>query len=314
MSRDRARFLGAFAAVYVIWGSTYLGIRIAIETIPPFLMAGMRFLMAGAILVAWARLRGAAWPARLHWRGGLLLLGGNGGVTWAELRVPSALTALMVGAEPLWVVVLDWLRPGGHRPSGAVALGLVTGFAGVVLLVAPWQAGGGAVDLVGAVALTLATVSWAIGSIFSRRAPAPDSPLMSTGANMLAGSALLFVAGAATGEIGRFAPSAVSARSVVALLYLVLFGAVIGFTAYLWLLRHTSLARASTYAYVNPVVALILGALVANEPVTARVVAAAVVIVGGVILLSAGPALDVRRWVRPLAAGLRLRPSQALNH
>lgn len=299
MSHERSRLLTAFAAVYIIWGSTYLAIRYAIETIPPFTMAGTRFLLAGAILVVWARVRGAAWPSAAQWRtaawvGALLLLGGNGGVTWAEQRVPSALAALMVGAEPLWVVVLDWIRPRGNRPSSSVMAGLLVGFAGVVLLVAPWEAGGGAVEPIGALALVIATVSWAIGSIASKGAPAPASPLMGAGANMLAGSVLLYAAGVVTGEPARLDTSQVSAVSVVALLYLVLFGAVVGFTAYLWLLKNTSLALASTYAYVNPVVAVVLGWSIAGEEISLRVLAAAVVILSGVVLITVKPRLAIR--------------------
>lgn len=288
----RVRLILAFAALYVIWGSTYLGIRIAIETIPPFFMAGFRFLVAGMMLYAWARLRGAPPPTRAEWRtgviiGGLLLLGGNGGVVWAEQRVASGLAALMIGAEPLWVVMLDWLRPGGKRPSLTVALGLAIGFAGVALLVSPSEFGGaGGVDPVGAFALTVATVSWAVGSIYSRHAPTQASPFMSTGTNMLAGSALLFVAGFVTGEPARLDLSAVSARSALAVFYLIVFGAVIGFTAYLWLLKNTTLAKASTYAYVNPVVAVVLGWLILDEPLTARTLLAAAIIIAGVVTIS----------------------------
>lgn len=299
MPPERSRLLAAFAAVYLIWGSTYLAIRYAIETIPPFTMAGTRFLLAGGILVGWARLRGAAWPTLVHWRaaawiGALLLLGGNGGVTWAEQRVPSALAALMVGAEPLWVVVLDWIRPRGRRPGTAVALGLLVGFAGVVLLVAPWKSGRGAVDPAGALALMIATILWAVGSIASRGTPAPQSPLMSTGANMLCGGALLLVAGVLTREPARLDLARVSAVSVAALLYLVLFGAVIGFTAYLWLLKNTTLALASTYAYVNPVVAVLLGWSIAGEDISLRVLVSAAVILSGVVLISVKPRLGVR--------------------
>jgi drug/metabolite transporter (DMT)-like permease len=291
---QRLRLMVAFASVYLIWGSTYLAIRFAIETIPPFFMAAARFLLAGAILLVWARLRGAAWPERIHWRtgliiGGLLLLGGNGGVVWAEQRVASSLAALLVGAEPLWAVLLDWARPGGPRPSPVVGLGLLTGFAGVVLLAAPTSlAGGEPIDPLGTAALMAATISWAIGSIHSRSMPAPSSPLMSTAVNMLGGSALLFLAGLGTGEVARLDLASLSTRSVVSLLYLVVFGAVIGFTAYLWLLRNTTLARASTYAYVNPVVALFLGWLLGGEPITARTLLAAAVIVAGVVTITVG--------------------------
>lgn len=288
----RLRLILAFAAVYVIWGSTYLGIRLAIATIPPFLMAAARFVVAGAILVVWARARGARMPTRVEWRtaaviGFLLLLGGNGGVVWAEQRVTSSLTALIVAAEPLWVVILDWIRPGGKRPTLAVSAGLVVGFAGVALLISPSRvAGEGGVDLVGAAVLTYACVSWAIGSIYSRHAPAPASPLMATGSNMLAGSAFFLVAALATGEFARLDVAAITTRSWLALAYLTVFGALIGFTAYLWLLKNTTLAKASTYAYVNPVIAVVLGWLIAGEPMAARTLVAAAIIIAGVVTIS----------------------------
>jgi drug/metabolite transporter (DMT)-like permease len=289
----RLRLLLAFAAVYVIWGSTYLAIRVAIDTIPPFLMAGSRFLVAGGLLYAWGVARGAKGPTPAQWRtaaivGGLLLLGGNGGVVWAEQRVASGLTALIIACEPLVVVLLDWARPGGRRPSLPVALGLVTGAAGMVLLITPGEiVGSGAVDSLGAGVLLVAVVSWAVGSIYSRHADAASSPLVSTGANMLAGSAWLFLAALLAGEPSRLEIARISARSAAALGYLITFGAIVGFTAYLWLLRNTTLARASTYAFVNPVVAVFLGWLLLREPVTARTVLAAVVIVAGVVLITA---------------------------
>lgn len=292
MPRDpKARLLLAFAAVYIIWGSTYLAIKFAIDTIPPFTMAAIRFLVAGSAMMLWARLSGAPWPNRLQWRaatiiGALLLLGGNGGVVWAETRVSSGLAALLVGAEPLWAVLLDWARPGGPRPSGAVVIGLLLGFAGVALLVAP--GGGESADLLGALALIAASISWAIGSIYSRQAAVPDSPIMATGSKMLMGGLSLALAGAIFGELARFDPAAVTAKSWLALLYLILFGAIAGFTAYMYLLKHTTLAKASTYAYVNPVVALLLGWAFASEVLTGRTIFAAVIIIAGVALINSG--------------------------
>lgn len=293
MPRDpRVRLLLAFAAVYVIWGSTYLAIRFAIETIPPFTMAAVRFLIAGGVLYAWARLRGAPAPTRAEWRGAwvigaLLLVGGNGGVVWAETRVSSGLAAVFVGAEPLWAVLLDWARPGGTRPTGAVVLGLLVGFVGMVLLVAP-SADGRSADVLGALALVLATIAWAVGSIYSRHARVPSSPLLSTGSKMLTGGVLLLLLGGATGEFGRVDVGAMSARSLLALLYLIVFGAIVGFSAYMYLLKHTTLAKASTYAYVNPVVALLLGWMLAGEVLTGRTLLAATVIIGGVALINSG--------------------------
>ncbi len=307
----RLRLLIAFAAVYLIWGSTYLAIRVAIETLPPFLMAAVRFLIAGSVLYAWARLRGAPHPTRAEWRaaaivGVLLLAGGNGGVVWSEQIVPSGLTALIVGAEPLWVVILDWLRPGGARPGLITGLGLIVGFLGVALLIAPGREGAGVVPILGAVVLTGAIISWAIGSIYSRTAPAPASPLLGTGTKMLAGGVALGIMSVLAGEPAGFHVAAVSGRSLIALGYLIVFGAIVGFTAYVWLLRNTSLAKASTYAYVNPVVAVLLGWLILGEPLTARILLATAIIVTAVILISGLPIL--RAGARRLFGGATTLP------
>jgi drug/metabolite transporter (DMT)-like permease len=293
MSVGRFRLLAAFLAVYIIWGSTYLGIRFAIETIPPFLMAGARFLIAGAVLYLWARRRGAPAPTRVQWLvagivGTLLLIGGNGGVVWAEQRVPSGLTALLIATEPFWIVVLDWLRPGGTRPTAGVVAGLLCGFVGVGLLVSPLDLiGGGRVDPIGALAVILASLSWAIGSLYTARgARLPSSPMLTTGMEMLIGGVLFFVLGGALGEWSRFSPAAVSLKSVVALLYLLVFGAIMGFTAYMYLLKHAPPARVSTYAYVNPVIAVFLGWAMAHESVNGRVLLAAAAIVSAVMLIT----------------------------
>jgi len=292
VSQRKVRLLLAFAAVYLIWGSTYLAIRWAIDTIPPFLMAGGRYVAAGAILYLWSRLRGGPTPTRRHWRdaaivGALLLMGGNGGVVWAEQTVPSGLAALLVALEPMWVVLIDWLRPRGTRPRNAEIAGLVLGFGGVVLLVAPGHATGSPhVNPIGALVLLVATLSWASGSVYSRHANVPPSPLLSTGMNMLAGGAVLLLAGTVTGQWAAFHPAAVTLRSLLALLFLIVFGAIVGFTAYLWLLRNANLATVSTYAYVNPVVAVFLGWGLAGEPFTPRIAVAAGVIVGSVVIIT----------------------------
>ncbi|MEW5926699.1 MAG: drug/metabolite exporter YedA [Gemmatimonadota bacterium] len=289
---SRAQVVAAFAAVYVVWGSTYLAILFAIETIPPFLMAGARFLVSGAALYAWTRSRGAPRPTRANWRaaavvGAFLLVGGNGGVVWAEQRVPSGLAALLVATVPLWMVLLDWWRGGGARPRGRTWAGIAVGFLGLGILVGPAELlGGGAADPLGAGVLVLASVLWAIGSVYSRRAALPESPFQATAMEMLAGGALLVLVGSAAGEWGRLDPAAVSGRSLLALAYLVVFGSCVGFTAYIWLLRHVEVAKVSTYAYVNPVVAVFLGWLLAGEPVTARTLAAAAVIVVAVAFIT----------------------------
>jgi len=289
----KARLITAFATVYLVWGSTYLAIRVAIETLPPFLMAGVRFAVAGAVLYGWARLRGAARPTIAEWVGGtvagvLLLAGGNGGVVWAEQTVASGLTALVIGSEPLWVVLMDWARPHGRRPGLVTGLGLGIGFAGVALLVAPTWDDGAAVHPAGAVVLTLASISWAAGSIVSRTASAPASPALGTGQKMLAGGGVLILMALISGELHRFHVADVSTRSLLALAYLIVAGAIAAFSAYLWLLRHTTLARASTYAYVNPVVATVLGRLVLHEPLTPRTLVAAAIIVTGVFVITRG--------------------------
>jgi len=295
----RLRLIIAFACVYIIWGSTYLAIRIAIETIPPFLMAGVRFLIAGAVLSLWARWRGAAWPDRGQWRtaaivGALLLIGGNGLVVWAELTVPSSLAALIVAAVPIVTVTLDWARPGGVRPGRATILGLLTGFVGVAILINPFAVDASRVDPSGALALIGATVSWAAGSIYSRGARSVESPLMGAGANMLMGGAGLAITGALLGEVGQTDLAAITSRSALAMLYLVVAGAIVGFTAFFYVLRHTSPARSTTYAYVNPIVAILLGWAILNEPITTRVLFAAAVIISGVVMITALPHLRAR--------------------
>lgn len=287
----RWQLLLAFAAVYLIWGSTYLAIRFAIESLPPLTMAGARFATAGAILYAWARARGVPAPGAAQWGpaavvGALLLLGGNGGVVTAQQRVPSGIAALLIATVALWMALLEWLRGESKRPTLRVALGLVCGMAGVGLLVGGrGNAATRSVDPVGAGILVLAAFSWALGSLHSRRANLPRSPILATSMQMLTGGALLMLAGLVRGEWAAFDPSAVSQRSVVALVYLLVFGSLIGFTSYMWLLHHTTAARAATYAFVNPLVAVFLGWVIADETLTPRMLVAAGVIIAGVVLI-----------------------------
>ncbi len=288
---SRARLVLAFAAVYLIWGSTYLGIRYAIETLPPFFMAGVRFLVAGGALFAIACLRGAPLPSFPQWRstmvvGALLLLGGNGGVTWAEQTVPSGLTALLVALVPAWVVLIDWVRPNGVRPAGPVLAGLALGLVGIGLLINPFGGSQSEINLLGAGVLGFASLSWAIGSVYSQHTAMPQSPMMATALEMLAGGVLLSLAAGLSGEWARVDLAAVSTRSILALAYLIVFGAIVAFTAYMWLLNATTPARAATYAYVNPVVAVFLGWLLAGEPLTVRTLIAAAVIVTAVMLIT----------------------------
>jgi len=284
--------VAAFAAVYLVWGSTYLAIRFAIETLPPFLMAATRFLTAGTLLYAWARFRGAARPTRVHWGaacviGGLLLFGGNGCVVHAEKRVASGIAALLVATVPLVVVLIEWLRPGGSRPARGVAFGVLAGFGGVALLVSPGElAGAKGVDLIGAGMLMFACLCWALGSIYSKHAPLPPSLLLATAMEMLCGGALLLAAGVGSGEAAMVRLDAVSPRSAASLLYLIVFGSLLAFSCYVWLLRVASATVVSTYAYVNPVVAILLGWLLAGEPLAARTGIAMGIILGSVVLIT----------------------------
>ena len=289
----RARLLAAFAAVYLVWGSTYLAIRFAVETLPPLLMAGARFVIAGGVLLLWARLQqGASRPTRRDWvtglvGGALLLLGGNGAVVWAEQRVPSGIAALLVAIVPLWMVLLDWMRPTGRRPAAAVFLGLGMGLLGLALLIGPDALRGeGEIDTMGAIVLLLGSLSWAIGSVYTQRAPRPSSANNGSGAQMLAGGLCLLVVALLGGEGARLDFGGASPRSLLAFLYLVTFGSLIGFTAYVYLLAHTTAAKAATYAYVNPVVAVLLGWAFAQEPITSRTLVAAAVILAGVAIIT----------------------------
>jgi drug/metabolite transporter (DMT)-like permease len=288
---SRAQIVMGFAAVYVLWGSTYLAIRFGVETIPPFLLAGVRHLTAGVLLYGWLRLSGVPAPSRRHWRsaaiiGALMLLGGNGLVTWAERRVPSGLAALIVSSVPIWMTLLYGLQ-NRERPHGVVILGLVLGLGGIAFLVAPGRIAGvaGHVDPLGAAALLTAALLWAIGSLYSRRAELPASTLLATAMEMVAGGLILLLTASAKGEWSGFAPAAVSSRSLLALGYLIVAGSLLGFTAYIFLLGATTPARVSTYAFVNPVVAVFLGWALAGEAVTLRTGIAALGIVGAVAII-----------------------------
>ena len=287
-----SKLVGAFAAVYVVWGSTYLAIRFAIETLPPLLMASVRFLMAGTVLYAWARSRGAPPPSRSQWRaaaivGLLLFVGGNGAVVVSEQWVPSGLVALLVAAVPLWMVLMDWAWGSRTRPTRRVVFGLLGGFAGVAVLAgSPGVGAGGPQELVGAALVILGSAAWAGGSIYARHADTPPRPRLWVAMQMLAGGAFLLPLSLSVGEWGRLDVGSVSLKSLLALLYLVVFGALLAFSAYIWLLTVSTPARVGTYAYVNPVVALVLGWALADEPLTFRSLVAAVIIVGSVVMIT----------------------------
>jgi drug/metabolite transporter (DMT)-like permease len=284
---SRLAIAAALLSLYLIWGSTYLAIAVAIETLPPFTMAGARFLFAGLLMYAVLRFRGAPAPPRANWRGaalvgGLMLLGGNGLVCWAEQRVLSGLASVFIATVPLWAALFDWARPSGRRPTLRVAAGIALGFAGVALLAKP---GSDPVDGWGAFALVSAAAAWAAGSVASRHVPLPESPFVATGMEMISGGALLLLTGALAGEWGTFRPAAVTPASLAAVAYLVAFGSLVGFTAFIWLLQVTTPAVATTYAYVNPVVALALGAIFRREALAPRTITAAAIVIGAVALI-----------------------------
>lgn len=287
------RLVLAWAAVYLIWGSTYLGIRFAIESIPPFLMAGSRHLLAGLLLFAWSRLRQRApRPAPQDWvraagLGVLMLVTANGATTWAEQLVPSGLTALIVCTSALWLVLLNWLWLGAGRPGGRTVVGLVAGFGGVALLVIPGNfAGSEHVNLVGAVVLTGAALSWSVGSIYAIKLARPRYPTLFVSQQMIVAGGVLLVMAALTGEFHGFSLSAISGTSAGAYLYLAVFGSLISYSAYFWLIRHTTPDRLATISYVNPLVAVILGWALAGESMSLRILLAAAVILFAVSLIT----------------------------
>lgn len=288
--------LVAFALVYVVWGSTYLAIRVGIESFPPLLLAGTRHLLTGSILYPLLRWKTGVRPTAQHWRvafvtGVLLLFIGNGGVCVAEQTVPSGVTALLVATVSLWMVLVDWLRPGGMRPVPRVIAGLILGFGGLTLLVGPRNLGGsGRVDPFGVGLLVLASLAWASGSVYSKHAGGfPGSPLLGTAMQSLSGGLALWITGIVSGETRALHLAAISLRSWLALGYLIVFGSMVGFTAYVYILKKSTATRVATYAFVNPVVALFLGWLLVGESITLRTIIAATVILTAVLLVITAP-------------------------
>lgn len=282
----------AFALVYIVWGSTYLAIRIGIESFPPLLLAGTRHLITGLILYPLLRWKTGVQPTASHWRmsfitGFLLLFVGNGGVCIAERTVPSGVTALLVATVSLWMVLVDWLRPRGTRPVPQVIAGLILGFGGLALLVGPKNLGGsGRVDPLGVGILLIASLAWASGSVYSKHAGGlSGSPLLGAAMQSLSGGVALWIAGILSGEVRGFHFAAVTLRSWLALAYLIAFGSMVGFTAYIYMLKKSTATRVATYAFVNPVVALFLGWLLVGESITLRTVIAAAVILTAVLLV-----------------------------
>ena len=296
LNRKTIILLAAFACVYIFWGSTYLAIKYAIETLPPFLMAGMRFTIAGVILFAIARFsKDYEKPKLVHWKtslivGTLLLLGGNGGVVFAEKYISSSLAALLVATEPFWIVLLSWLWLGKSRPNLKVVGGLLLGFFGVYLLISGQDASGAGTDssmqFFGTIAVIAAAMCWATGSIYGLRSPVPKSAILTSGMQMFSGGLVLFLVSLLTGEMSSFHFAAVSKDSWLGLVYLIIFGSLIGFTAYSWLLKNAQPAMVATYAYVNPVIAVLLGWLIAGESFTTPMLVGAGIIVGSVALIT----------------------------
>lgn len=296
--------------VYVIWGSTYLAIRLVVETLPPFLAAGTRFLSAGVLMLGflWVRARfdrsqresePTTWR---HWRsaaivGGLLLFGGNGFVSQAERHIDSGITAVLIAAVPIFMSLFDALIT-RRRPSVLAMGGVVAGFIGILVLLAPMN-GVASVDPLGIGLAVFAAVCWAAGSVYSQHAPMPRSGLLATGMEMLAGGVVLVVAGLVVGEPASANLGHVSTTSLLALGYLVVFGSLVAFSSYTWLLAHAPVSTVATYAYVNPVVAVALGALFLSEPITLRTLVASALIIGAVVAMVSG---RPRRQVEPSSA------------
>ncbi len=298
---SRSALVLAFATIYLVWGSTYLAIRVAVETMPPFLMAGLRFIAAGSMLYIWLWLTKKIRPTPRQWFdnaivGGLLLLGGNGLVAWAEQKIPSGIATLIISVGPLFIVAADWLvlavgkdATRGSRPTAATLVGIVLGCLGLAWLVGPdlgsaaataldpWRVGG----------LLIACVAWSAGSIYTRYARTPAEPLTASAIQMLLGGGWLLLTSTALGEPVHFDPAAVSLHSIAAWLYLVFVGSLIGFTTFVWLMKHSSPALVSTYAYVNPIVAVFLGWLLLGEAIGPRMLLASSIIIAGVAIITA---------------------------
>ncbi len=281
----------ALGAVYLIWGSTYLAIRFTVETTPPFLSAAARFIISGGFLYAWRRGAGDPQPSRLEWRnasiiGILLLVGGNGGVVWAAQYIPSSLSALLVATVPLWMLLFDAVRSAGEKPSAKALSGIMIGFGGAALLIG-WSTSGATPEtFYGALAVLAASLLWAIGSIYGKILHLPSSPLVTTGIEMLAGGGVQILVSWAFGEFASFDISVVSTRSAWAWSYLTVIGP-IAFVAYAWLLRNAPIPLVATYSYVNPLVAIVLGYFLGKEIIAMRILLAAGLIIGSVVLVSA---------------------------
>lgn len=311
MDRRTLTVVAAFAAVYVIWGSTYLAIRYAVESMPPFLMASARWIVAGAILYAWRRAAGDPRPTLRNWAaasivGVALILGGNGLVSWAEISVPSSLAALIIAIVPLWFALFVWYREGA-MPTPRVWTGILLGIVGVALLFGPAireSVGGASSLLLGTLAILVATISWAMGSVYSKKAPLPKSILLAASMEMIAGSVALAIVGLGLGEAGAVDLGTVALKAWLSWGFLVIFGSIVAFSAYVWLLKVVRTELVATYAFVNPIVAVILGVVFAGEPFgLGTLVASALIVVGVALVVTAGRGRGARRGAaKPPAA------------
>jgi drug/metabolite transporter (DMT)-like permease len=284
------KIIMAFSSICLIWGSTFLAIRFAVETLPPFMMASIRFLAAGTIMYGWLRLRGAPRPSLIHWRsafivGGLMLMGGNGGMAWAAQYLPSAPMAVLVATIPLWISVLSTVI--NRKPlSGSTIGSMLLAMFGIFLLVSPDRsAGDQAIHLVGVVVVLAGAFLWAMGTLYSRTAPKPSTTLLGTAMNLLAGGFLLAIFSLLNGEAAELQLSAVSLKSWLGVGYLALFGSIIAFSAYIWLMQNAEPSRVSAYAYINPLVATVLGWSLAGETITPKMLIASVIILTAVAIL-----------------------------
>jgi drug/metabolite transporter (DMT)-like permease len=314
-SPRKLTIVAAYAALYTVWGSTFLGILFAIQSIPPLLMAGTRFFLAGLVMLMIARLQRRATSCFAEWRtafvvGACLLLCGNGGITVAELWVPTGLTSLLVATVPIYIALLSWLTGGGSRPGPRLLLGLVGGFLGVGILVGPALASssnGSPHAGLGIGILLTGSLVWSIGSIYSQRARSSAPPFLSSAQTMLCGGGLLLAAGLLRGEGHALHLDRISALSFGALLYLIFVGAIIGYTSFIFLMRHCDAAKVATYAYVNPVVAVLLGAFFAGETLTGRMVLAGCIILGSVALVVSSQEPRRKKLITPRGAVAHLQ-------
>ena len=297
-----------FAAVYLLWGGTFFAMKLGVESFPPLILAGMRHFTVGLTLYPILRWRAGVRPTMAQWKtaaisGVLLLCVGNGGVCWAEQTVPSGVAALLVATVTLWMVIVDWLRPEGHKPSGRILFGIVLGFAGMVVLVGPARLGlSGRVDPVGAGVLIVASLAWACGSLYSKHGELPSSPLLGVAMQGLCGGGALWIVALLNGELAKFHPTAAPVRAWLAVAYLFVFGSCIGFSAYLYILKKSTAARVGTYAFVNPIVALVIGWLLGGEVLSQRTLVAAAVILTAVVLVITAPHRDPREAADTLPA------------